>query len=495
MSIATEIERLQNAKADIKEAIENKGVSVGSGLLDTYANKINQIKTGITPSGTLNITKNGTYDVTTKEKAVVDVPSSSSGPIIEGSGKYEVRFVDYDGTLLKIQYVNEGGSATPPTTPTHDRLTFVEWNREFTNITHDLDVGATYKTKSGNTELYIKVTQETGRTITLNIYKKTASGAININWGDNKTSTNTATSTGVKVFTHTYSNYGNFIIQIATTAEYGLGGNTTSAIVVMGNNEDRTYKALVKCYCSENVTQFYNYCFFNNTELEECTYSDITIFGQYVFCGCKIKAIMIPSIVTQTGTRLATNCTDLEYFIMPSKTYTMSQPVTIGSKVKKFIYPENYNPSSVSYVSWYNGIEHIWHKKPTASSYTISSTAAQYSPLLTKFPIYNGLTKLSSTYCFAGTSIRKIAFPPTLTEIGNYAFYYDTNLTDVYMYPTTPPTLGGSTVFANTNTSCKVHVYPECLEAYQTATNWSSSTLKAKLVGDLEGEFEDGYCE
>ena len=45
MSIASEITRIQNAKASIKTSIENKGVTVGDGTLDTYANKINAIET------------------------------------------------------------------------------------------------------------------------------------------------------------------------------------------------------------------------------------------------------------------------------------------------------------------------------------------------------------------------------------------------------------------------------------------------------------------
>lgn len=43
MSIATEIERIQNAKTSIKNAIEEKGVEVGDGLIDTYADKISEI--------------------------------------------------------------------------------------------------------------------------------------------------------------------------------------------------------------------------------------------------------------------------------------------------------------------------------------------------------------------------------------------------------------------------------------------------------------------
>ena len=46
MSIATEILRLQQAKADIKAAIEEKGVNVGDGTIDTYAEKINEISGG-----------------------------------------------------------------------------------------------------------------------------------------------------------------------------------------------------------------------------------------------------------------------------------------------------------------------------------------------------------------------------------------------------------------------------------------------------------------
>lgn len=46
MSIATEIERIQNAKASIKASIEAKGVTVGDGTIDTYASKIDEIQAG-----------------------------------------------------------------------------------------------------------------------------------------------------------------------------------------------------------------------------------------------------------------------------------------------------------------------------------------------------------------------------------------------------------------------------------------------------------------
>ena len=47
MSIANEIQRIQSAKADIKSAIEEKGVTVGDGTIDTYANLINLIPSSV----------------------------------------------------------------------------------------------------------------------------------------------------------------------------------------------------------------------------------------------------------------------------------------------------------------------------------------------------------------------------------------------------------------------------------------------------------------
>ena len=49
MSIASQIQRLQNAKTSIKTSIENKGVEVPTNaLIDTYSNYIDNISTGIT---------------------------------------------------------------------------------------------------------------------------------------------------------------------------------------------------------------------------------------------------------------------------------------------------------------------------------------------------------------------------------------------------------------------------------------------------------------
>ena len=70
MSIATEIERIQNAKASIKFAIENKGVTVGDGTIDTFADKILEITGGDIVEG-LNY-KKGTVEFTDATNCVIE---------------------------------------------------------------------------------------------------------------------------------------------------------------------------------------------------------------------------------------------------------------------------------------------------------------------------------------------------------------------------------------------------------------------------------------
>lgn len=79
MSIATEISRLQSAKAAIKTAIEGKGVTVPSAtLLDGYAALITSIPTGGGGSSRL-VTGTFTASTTTGTVQAVTIPYTGSG--------------------------------------------------------------------------------------------------------------------------------------------------------------------------------------------------------------------------------------------------------------------------------------------------------------------------------------------------------------------------------------------------------------------------------
>ncbi|MGN1433679.1 MAG: VWA domain-containing protein, partial [Ruminococcus sp.] len=95
--------------------------------------------------------KIGTYAVTLSiadslgNEAVLD----NSGFEISFINKYNVVFVNEDGTVLEEQQVEYGSSATAPKTPVKEAdaqytYTFEKWDKDFSNITKDLTVTAVY---------------------------------------------------------------------------------------------------------------------------------------------------------------------------------------------------------------------------------------------------------------------------------------------------------------------------------------------------------------
>jgi hypothetical protein len=58
---------------------------------------------------------------------------------------YKVTFADYDGTELKVQNVNYGGSAVPPADPAREGYIFAGWDGDYTKITGTVTFTAQYE--------------------------------------------------------------------------------------------------------------------------------------------------------------------------------------------------------------------------------------------------------------------------------------------------------------------------------------------------------------
>lgn len=75
---------------------------------------------------TFNITENTVVSLTTR------------------TAKHTVRFLDYDGSVLKTEEVLAGNDATAPANPELYKHEFVEWDGVYTNVTASLDIKAKY---------------------------------------------------------------------------------------------------------------------------------------------------------------------------------------------------------------------------------------------------------------------------------------------------------------------------------------------------------------
>ena len=58
---------------------------------------------------------------------------------------FTVTFLDWDGTVLKTEQVEQGRSATAPADPTREGYTFTGWDKDFSNVQSDLTVTALYE--------------------------------------------------------------------------------------------------------------------------------------------------------------------------------------------------------------------------------------------------------------------------------------------------------------------------------------------------------------
>jgi uncharacterized repeat protein (TIGR02543 family) len=58
--------------------------------------------------------------------------------------QYTVTFLDHDGTILKTETLDYGSGATPPSNPVREDYIFMGWDKDFSNVTENLEVVAQY---------------------------------------------------------------------------------------------------------------------------------------------------------------------------------------------------------------------------------------------------------------------------------------------------------------------------------------------------------------
>ncbi len=453
MTIASKLTIINNALADIKEAIINKG-QTPSGDITTYANAIDGISGG---GGSAN-------------------------------GEFMVLVIDYDGTLIDRQYLNAGDVYELPTPPVHDRITFDSWscpvavnNNKITMPEYDVIIGPTYTINSGKLEIDVLMNEVTGLT-----YKMSVAGTKD--WGDGTVDSLTE---------HTYAEYGNYTIVCdnASLSEYnnltwrnaGIQQNNTCVVSVLIPNItlDRyglyALNSLQSVVFGKGIRELPEAFFGGNTNLYNCCIlpNGMTSVPYQSGYGSglpiHVRYLVIPNTVTYVN--LGNFPFDnLEYLTLPE-----NLTGTYGSVSKNDAYmlkginflKQGYLNGMINYC--YN-LEHIYLAEGITTIRTGNSSG-------------------SSTFVSGSKYLKKVVFPSTVTEIGGYAFEGCPTIEVLdFTKCTQIPTLDGTNAFNAIKPYCKIFVPAELYEQWITATNWTAyapyivkpETINVTVTTDLD---------
>ena len=524
MSISSEITRLTQAKADIKTAIESKGVTVpSSAKLDDYPDYIDDIEQGSTPNlqtKSVSITENGTttvepdpgYDGLSEVGVSVNVQGGGGGGASEDD---DVRFIDYDGTLLYSYSASDFLALTSmPENPTHEGLTSQGWNwsladaKEQVRIMNECIIGQMYITDTGDTEIDVDFTESVRLSPILNV---AVNGIIEVDWGDGTQATITGSSLEtMKDSQHTYSAPGVYTIRIKSiSGNYTFFATSTNYTILRKNEtlaENYVYSNCIKAIrIGVGVPSIGDYGICHCRSLETITIpAGVTSIGQNAFTNCYfLKSLTFPIGLTNISDSALSNCMAMESVSFPLGVSGIEYRIFNGcAKLSQFVFP--HDVTGTLYVL-FNGCNNLPAVTLPPAVTEIGNYAFQNCFKIETFSIPSSIEGIGNNAFYGCYNLRHITIPPSVksigsgtftysdslssitipssvTSIGNNAFASCRGLSQIHFLSTTPPTLGGTSVFKNIASDCKIYVPTASLQSYKTATNWSS--YASKMVGE-----------
>lgn len=418
MSIANEISRLQTAKADIKSAIEAKGVSVpSSASISTYDDYVLQIQTG--GGGSCTDTQVLT-DLIERDLTSIVIPSATTS-----IGDYV--FYDCYG-LTSVTIPNGVTSIGSSAFRNCISLTSVTIPNSVTSIGRNAFTLCTSLTSATIGNSVTSIGQEA-------FYDCYGLTSITIE-------ATTPPTLGNRVFNNT--NDCPIYVPCSSVDVYKAANNWStyaSRIQCIQPSFDGKYKftltddSVVSGECDASSAITTNETEAYRTTLKEAVVGDcVTSINGYAFYICSgLTSIEIPSGVTSIGELAFYRCSSLT----------------------------NINiPDSVTNI----GLE-----------------AFDGCSSLTSVTIPDSVTSIGDSAFSNCSGLTSIDIPDSVTSIGGSAFYNCSGLTSVTVNAITPPTLVGSYVFYNTN-NCPIYVPSESVETYKAASGWSTYASRIQAI-------------
>ena len=118
----------------------------------------------------------------------------------------------------------------------------------------------------------------------------------------------------------------------------------------------------------------------------------------------------------------------------------------------------------------------------SSSVTSIGKEAFSNCSSLTSITIPSSVTSISDGTFASCTSLTSVTIPNSVTSIGNSAFSSIPILTSVTVESTTPPTIGTNIFSIYAGSTLVIYVPAESVEAYKTATNWSTYASRIQAI-------------
>lgn len=169
-----------------------------------------------------------------------------------------------------------------------------------------------------------------------------------------------------------------------------------------------------------------------------------------------ITSITIPSGVTSIGDYAFRGCSALTSITIPNGVTSIEDYAFTGL-------------SSLTSISIPSGVTRI-------GNYSFQSCS-----VISSIALPNSVTYIGN-YAFNGCKgLTAFTIPSSVTNIGNNAFTGCTKITTVTCEATTPPTLGGTSVF-DSNKVTTIYVPAASVDTYKAADKWSAYASKIQAI-------------
>ncbi len=397
-TIAQKLQYTADAVDAIQQAIIDKGVEVPDGAaLAEYAGKIREI-----------------------------------GGTLRPEGYWGVSFHDFDGSLIKTEWVAPGGSVREfPAQPVHPEYPFLVpagYNyipEDLANVRHDYTVGAMYDTSDGKTHVIGKTTGASGTAFTL-CFNRSGAGTLSVDLG-NGSEVITTTATGVVQLPVDMGTPGEFHITVwmsAGSGTVGLGGNTEATTFII----ESAKRGIVTGVFLGPKCILYDHAFRSFVCLEYVTFGSTfgaaTVYN-YALWDCRsLRFLALSRNITKLG--------------------VMSFPYRCAG----YSFPVNTSDIGVETLKYSTGISHV---------------------VLPEAAVVLGTGLLNYSF-----TIDEITVGPKVTTINGTALSDIPGLKKLYMTALTPPTIAANFLTTTLNPQLRILVPAGCGEAYKNAPNWSA---------------------